>query len=144
MKIRSFFEVGPWFYDNNTQSGLDAFHHGLNFSLKRNENLGYLCVERYAKHDHPTWDPFQLVKCYHLNKVKILQINWKLQKSSKYNWMIYHITKSKGWRKMALFHKYEKFQNLENMYSVWGLNSLPIFGIGLELVFKHKCELFFP
>jgi len=55
--------------------------------------------------------------------------------------MIYHIAISKGWRKMALFYIYEKFQNLENMYSVWGLNSPAIFGIGLELVFKHKYEL---
>jgi hypothetical protein len=55
--------------------------------------------------------------------------------------MIYHIAKSKGWRKMALFHEDEKFQNIENMYSMWGLNSPPILGIGLELVFKHKCDL---
>lgn len=77
----TFLQLGPWFYDNNTQSCLDAFLHGLIFKKKRNQNLGYLCVERYAKHDHPTWDHFQLVKCYHLNKVKINQINWKLQRA---------------------------------------------------------------
>ncbi len=34
----TFLQVGLWFYDNNTQSCLDAFLHGLNFFLKRNQN----------------------------------------------------------------------------------------------------------
>ncbi len=120
-----------------------CFLHGLNFFLKRNQ-VGYLFVERYAKHDHPTWDPFQLVKCYHLNKVKINQINWKLQRAPNIIEWYTILLNLKVEGKWHCFMKMKSFKILKTCIACEDWIHLQFLALGLNwssninVIFKRK------